>query len=626
MHILVYYMTASTFLMLPENISGHGHMYSPRSRNWLAYEDGMDDWLSGSEGVPPKDHCYYCLNTKAADEVCGVGGAQSYDAWLDSVGNPMAWNSQATYTEGDIIEIKSNLHTPHWGHQDVMVCADGSASTQECFEAHPLEFIEDVTYGAPKDPNNPTRGHFTGAHVDFTMKFKLPMGVTGDKVMMQWRYVTANNCWPPGYENYPYDDAKGSNSIECSYPLDPTGAVGTGKPEQFWNCAEITILPSGPTTPTAPTPTTPTTPLPVSTPTVAGPACCSWPPYEECSQPQNTWCHASQGNCEGSCSGKWLGGAARPTNGPVLAPSSPVAPTAPSPTVSQPTNNNGGGRGCCSINFKTCHHPVGTFCWETEDNCRGPCGKYWLPSGEISGCAAQWESCSNDDDCCGPTTCASDGTCLADGWNYTAEPTKTPVSSPTTAAPVPVTASPSTASPTSSPSLAPTIVTLSPTVAPTSVPVPLLCQVWCADNAKDWSKKCTWAKCNGCSPCVVPPATISPSSSPTSAPVTSSPTKYPTTTPSSTITALPTAAISISPSTPVGVEDKCCTWDFYHCGVDNWCNESADNCHGACGGVWMERINPVMQCIAKYEECTGEVGACCGSLTCHGNEHYKQCL
>jgi len=521
-------------------------MYSPRSRNWVAYEDGTDSAQSGAGGVPPKDYCYYCLNTKAADEICGVGGAQSYDNWLDAAGNPMPWNSQATYTEGDIIEIKSNLHTPHWGHQDVMVCADGDASTQECFEQHPLEFIEDLSYGAPKDPNYPNRGHFTGAYVDFSMKFRLPMGVTGDKVMMQWRYVTANNCWPPGYEDYPYDDAKGGNSLECSYPLDPTGAVGTGKPEQFWNCAEITILPSGPTTPTTPMPTPPTPPTsptspPVSTPTGTGPACCSWPPYEQCSQPDNVWCHESQNNCEGSCSGKWLGGdAPQPTNAPVLAPSSPVA--LPTPTVPQPTNSNGDGRGCCSINFKTCHHDVGTFCWETEENCRGPCGKYWLPTGEISGCAAQWEACTHDDDCCGPTTCASDGTCLADGWNYTADPTKSPASSPTTPAPVPVTVSPVSTSPTASPSLTPTIVTISPTIA------------------------------------------------------------------------------------PVNGDVDCCTWDLYHCGVDDWCNESKDNCHVACGGVWMKKTNPAMECIAKYKDCTGEVDVCCGSLTCRGNEHYKQCL
>lgn len=617
-------------LILPERIEGHGHMYSPRSRNWYSYEEGTDNGLSGADGVPLRDHCYYCLNTKAANEVCGVGNAQSYDNWLDVVGNPMPWNSQATYTEGSIIEIKSHLHTPHWGHQDVMICPDGDASTQECFEAHPLEFIEDVTYGAPKDPNNPNRGHFTGSQVDFTMKFELPVGVSGDKVLMQWRYVTANNCWPPGYENYDYDDAKGGNSKECIYPLDPTGQTGTGKPEQFWNCAEITILPNGPVAPTvtSPTPLT-STPPPVPAPTPTEPSCCSWPPFEECSQLENTWCHQSQSNCESSCSGKWLGGGAPvavPTKAPVLAPPSPVVPTPPSSP--QPTNNNGG-RGCCSINFKTCHHPENTFCWENEVNCRGPCGKFWLPTGEIDGCAAQWDSCSNDYDCCGPATCGSDGTCGADGWNYTPSPTpRAPVSSPTTPAPVPVTASPVTSSPTASPSTPPT-QGKSPTVAPTLTPTakPLICKKWCADNDADWSVKCKWSKCSGCTQCA-PPQTSAPTSSitsePTTSPVTTGPpTSNPSTAPTNAPALYPTSTDSPTSTTD---SDSCCTWDLYHCAVDDWCNASEENCHAACGGAWIKKNSAAMRCLAKYEQCTSDVGACCSSLLCNGNENYKQCI
>lgn len=35
--------------------------------------------------------------------------------------------------------------------------------------------------------------------VEHKFIYKLPMGVHGKKVMMQWRYVTANSCIPPGY-------------------------------------------------------------------------------------------------------------------------------------------------------------------------------------------------------------------------------------------------------------------------------------------------------------------------------------------------------------------------------------------------------------------------------------------
>jgi hypothetical protein len=85
--------------------------------------------------------------------------------------------------------------------------------------------------------------------------------------------------------------------------------------------------------------------------------------------------------------------------------------------------------------------------------------------------------------------------------------------------------------------------------------------------------------------------------------------------------------VTMSPTiAPANGDVDCCTWDLYHCGVDDWCNESEHNCHVSCGGVWIKKTNPVMECIAKYDDCTGEVDACCGSLTCRGDEHYKQCL
>jgi len=274
-------------------INGHGYMYSPRSRNWVAQEDGADSGTTGGSGTPKKEYCYHCLNRKAADDICGLGNAGNYDDWLDINGDPIPWNSQVTYIEGEIITVKSFLSTNHGGHMDLFVCSDGASSTQECLEANPLEYI-DSTHGAPRDVKHGGRGYYSSAGEDFEMKFKLPMGVTGDNVMMQWRYVTGNNCMSPGYCCHNSDDYfdmyqnvsswQRGNPALCTYPLDPTGTTGTGKPELFWNCAEITIIPSNgqPTTlspvppvtakPKSPSPIwqSPTT-YPVSTPTTASP-------------------------------------------------------------------------------------------------------------------------------------------------------------------------------------------------------------------------------------------------------------------------------------------------------------------------------------------------------------------
>jgi len=348
-------------------------MYSPRSRNWVAHQDGTDSWSGeGSAGTPVKEYCYHCLNNKAANEICGTGNSGNYDEWLDINGDPIPWNSQATYTEGEIITVKSYLSTNHGGHEDLFVCPDGSSSTQECLEANPLEYI-DSNHGAPRDVKYPGRGYYSN-EVEFEMRYKLPMGVTGDKVMLQWRYVTGNSCMSPGYCCHNDDDYfdlyqnvsswKRANAALCTYPLDPTGATGTGKPELFWNCAEITILPSN---------GQPTTPSPVP---------------------------------------------------PVIAPPTSAAPS--SPPVS--------GVGCCTIDFKACSPTVVGWCSESQENCEGPCDKWWLPNGAVEGCSARYESCSTDSDCCSPGVCMSDSS----GYKSCQAPpdTPSPVTTPTTPSPV----------------------------------------------------------------------------------------------------------------------------------------------------------------------------------------------
>jgi hypothetical protein len=183
---------------LPTFTEGHGHLTSPRSRNFEAREDGA--WGRGGAGVPPKETCPHCLNTKANNEICGRSPSHNYDSWRDTRGNAIQWNPQATYSEGQEIIVESFIDTNHAGHIDVFLCPDGADSTQNCFLNNPATMVEDLVDGGPNDPNWPGRGYLgLGQRRSFKFKYRLPMGVKGDRVMMQWRYVTANSCIPPGY-------------------------------------------------------------------------------------------------------------------------------------------------------------------------------------------------------------------------------------------------------------------------------------------------------------------------------------------------------------------------------------------------------------------------------------------
>ena len=184
-----------TFALMPLGIAGHGYLRSPRSRSLYSQEEGT--WQN-IRGVPRKESEPQSFQSKKPAEVCGEHAGRNYDRWIDSTGYPMPWKSQAIYTEGQEIMIESQFTMSHFGHIEIYVCPNGSGSNQNCMFDHPATMIEDLTYGTLPDSRFPERG-FIGPGLNFKHKYRLPMGVYGNKVLLQWRYVTANSCIPEGY-------------------------------------------------------------------------------------------------------------------------------------------------------------------------------------------------------------------------------------------------------------------------------------------------------------------------------------------------------------------------------------------------------------------------------------------
>merc|ERR1711862_156394 len=94
--------------LISSKVEAHGYLKSPRSRNWVAQNDGVTKGGPGADGVPERDSCPHCLNSKLANNLCSQGNdATLYDNWKDINGNPMPWDSQATYNEGEEITVES---------------------------------------------------------------------------------------------------------------------------------------------------------------------------------------------------------------------------------------------------------------------------------------------------------------------------------------------------------------------------------------------------------------------------------------------------------------------------------------------------------------------------------------
>ena len=297
---------ATTCLLLSSlNVAnGHGYLKTPRSRNLLAFEETV--WWPQTEADPLPESCPHCLNRGGSLATCGMidgDAARNYDAPQNALGGRMPWLTQATYARGSQIVIDVALTAVHMGHFVFSACPLSSSTTtqqgggvegvptQECFDRYKLTFVEDLIYGAAPDVNYPERAYVSPmgvptidgyvlpdttsstAIMNLSYKMQLPTELVGEHVLLQWYYLTANSCYHEGYLEYDWPEGWAK---PASARCEGVSSDGNGIPEQFWNCAEVTILPNdssnvaaAPTNPVieVPAPTS-TDNTPVSSPVV----------------------------------------------------------------------------------------------------------------------------------------------------------------------------------------------------------------------------------------------------------------------------------------------------------------------------------------------------------------------
>jgi len=354
---------------LAQKVRGHGYVESPRSRQWRAAEDGV--WYGGTDSLPEKEDCPHCSNTKTSNGFCGKSGDRDYDHPKNSFGGPLPPNVQAVYTEGQIIDVIVNYSTNHRGHYMLFGCPDFESPTKSCFQQYPLEFIEDIsmeniessqrgTANAPKDEHYPERGYVDPTAKKTHMRFKLPQGLTGDLVLLQWHWVTGNSCRSAGYDEYPWPTNWEGDNMEACPAYDALSQTGEGF-EQFWNCIEIKI--------------TPTDDDSTPSPPVSEPSSITTSPVPAPTQSETT-----------------------------LSPVSAPTPSRTTPPVTEPTPSS---NGCCSHKFKECDVD---WCGSTEASCNAcGSGKVWLANGPVQSCVPRYDACTNNiNGCCAPARCEGD--------------------------------------------------------------------------------------------------------------------------------------------------------------------------------------------------------------------------
>jgi len=266
----------------------HRYLKSPRSRNFVAFEDGTES--GGTASDPAKEYCPQCLNRGGPLAACGLVENHNYDQPPNALGGTMPTNIQGAFAPGAEIDVDVVLTAHHKGHFEFYACAinPGEVPSDDCFKQYPLEFVEDPLYGAPKDPNYPHRAmipplNYPGILPEqsrvpgtfFRHRLQLPQGLEGELVLLQWYYLTANSCQHPGYDTLalPADWNEDYSHLPTCNVDDSDG--GNGSPERFWNCAEISVATDGSTPTTSapvPAPSQPINSAPYSYPTSSPPS------------------------------------------------------------------------------------------------------------------------------------------------------------------------------------------------------------------------------------------------------------------------------------------------------------------------------------------------------------------
>jgi hypothetical protein len=259
------------FLINAPRVLGHGHLIEPKSRNYRA---SLGSWWCPTcdpYTTPMMESCPHCMNNYGGtlSSLCGISQTDAndnYDFPKSTNGSPLPWQSQAVYNKGSVITVTIGIASYHGGHIEMFACPRSQSPSQACFNQYPLQFVSDAMNGAVPDPNYPGRAYVSpdaplvNSIRTYIFAMKLPSTLPSGDVLIQWMYITANSCNPPGYSSYPFPWPSAYNSWlgACQ-----SSGSNSWNGERFWNCAEVTV---SETSSLAPAPTQSPSHLPTEKP------------------------------------------------------------------------------------------------------------------------------------------------------------------------------------------------------------------------------------------------------------------------------------------------------------------------------------------------------------------------
>lgn len=258
---------------------GHSYLSEPPSRNLVAVDSG--------------EKCPHCLQAGGPNNVKSRGGnvwptrlaPSSHGLCGDPVQNrpnPVSLREeeylkptepQRAYMAGQEVTFKITISTHHMGHYEFRLCnrsLDGSTlesaqEGQDCLDQVLLQRAPPASTCSPNDPDPdcqpldadyPHRWYLppTSYGMEHVMRYRIPAGLSCRHCTLQWYWATGNTClYDEGYFDY-FRNMKAlgwnaelwspfATSSWASKKSACCGPAGNGNfGEEFWNCADITVL------------------------------------------------------------------------------------------------------------------------------------------------------------------------------------------------------------------------------------------------------------------------------------------------------------------------------------------------------------------------------------------------
>ncbi|KAL4216326.1 hypothetical protein ACF0H5_024053 [Mactra antiquata] len=209
----IFFKLVVIFCGLVYQASGHGRMMDPVAR--------ASAWRLGYP-VPQNydDNALFCggfANKQAHGGKCGVCGDPWNGRRENEAGGKYATGTIVkTYKMGQVVTLKSEITANHFGWMEYRICPNNDVTkpvTQDCLDQHVLQRADGQ--GTKVMLNNRRTGMWP-------MDYVLPAGMTCTQCVIQWKYH-AGNSW--GVD-----------------PKSGRGCVGCGPQEEFYGCADVSIM------------------------------------------------------------------------------------------------------------------------------------------------------------------------------------------------------------------------------------------------------------------------------------------------------------------------------------------------------------------------------------------------